>query len=76
MQAKAAESLLAFAEQTVPALRGLDGKAVYDTVEQRYSELLGALRWFIAEARADEALRLACSLAEVTTAPPRRGRQD
>jgi len=76
VQAKAAESLLAFAEQTVPARRGLDGKAVSDTVEQRYSELLGALRWFIAEARADEALRLASSIAEVTTAPPRRGRQD
>jgi len=54
----------------------LDDKAVSDKVEQRYSELLGTLRWFIAEARADEALRLACSLAEVTTAPPRRGRQD
>src|SRR5213076_874855 len=32
-------------------------------IEQRYSELLGALRWFIDERRTDEALRLASSLA-------------
>jgi len=63
VQAKAAESLLAFAEQTVPGLRGLDGKATSAKIEQRYSELLGALRWFIDERRTDEALRLASSLA-------------
>src|SRR5438270_5147782 len=63
VQAKAAESLLAFAEQTVPGLRGLDGKAISAKIEQRYRELLGALGWFVDERRTDEALRLASSLA-------------
>src|SRR5437762_2334748 len=34
VQAKAAESLLAFAEQTVPGLRGLDGRATSFKIEQ------------------------------------------
>jgi hypothetical protein len=40
VHAKAAESLLAFAEQTVPGLRGLDRNAASDGLEQRYSDLL------------------------------------
>ena len=44
VDAEAAESLLAFAEQTVPGLRGLDGKAVSDQLEQRHGDLLEALR--------------------------------
>ena len=44
MNAQAAASLLHFAEETVPGLRGLDGKAAASALEQRYGELLEALR--------------------------------
>ena len=63
VDATTAASLLAFAERMVPGLRGLDGKAVSGEIEQRYVDLLEALRWFIDERRADEALRLASALA-------------
>ena len=62
MNRQTAESLLHFAEGVVPALRGAEGKAMFAQLEQRYDELLSALRWFIAERRTDEGLRLATSL--------------
>ena len=61
--AKAPEALLAFAQETVPGLRGLDRKAKSDEIEQRYGDLLTALGWFIDERRTDEALRLTSLLA-------------
>ena len=51
------------AEETVPGLRGLDGKAAYSKLERRYGDLLAALQWIIDEGRTDEALRLASWLA-------------
>ena len=73
MNAQAAASLLHFAEETVPGLRGLDGKAAASALEQRYGELLEALRWFIDQGRADEALRLASLLAPFWMATKRLG---
>jgi tetratricopeptide (TPR) repeat protein len=73
VDANAAESLRAFAEQTVPGLRGLDGKAVSGDLEQRYGELLAALQWFIDRRRGDDALRLASLLAPFWMATKRLG---
>jgi tetratricopeptide (TPR) repeat protein len=73
VNAKEAESLLGFAEQTVPGLRGLDGKTVSGQLEQRYGELLAALHWFIDQGRKDEALRLASLLAPFWMATKRLG---
>jgi tetratricopeptide (TPR) repeat protein len=73
VNAKEAESLLGFAEQTVPGLRGLDGKTVSGQLEQRYGELLAALQWFIDQGRRDEALRLASLLAPFWMATKRLG---
>jgi tetratricopeptide (TPR) repeat protein len=62
VDARTAESLLTFSEGAGPRLRALDSKAVFAQLEQRYDDLLSALRWFIDGGRTDEALRLASSL--------------
>jgi len=62
VDAQTAESLLTFAETASPQLRGLQGKAAREQLEQQYSDLLSALDWFIAQERIDEAFRLANSL--------------
>lgn len=63
MDATTAQSLLTFAETTGPMLRGPEGKAGLGQFEQRYSDLLAAMRWFIAQEHTDESLRLASSLS-------------
>ena len=62
MDAHLAESLLTLAEQAGPALRGLDSKAAFDQLDERYGDLQLAMRWFIEQGRADEALRMASAL--------------
>jgi tetratricopeptide (TPR) repeat protein len=62
MDAPAAEALLAFAEQTAPALRGPDAKPAHDAVEENYADLIAATAWFVDERRTDDALRLATAL--------------
>jgi tetratricopeptide (TPR) repeat protein len=62
MDAQTAESLLNFAEGVRPGLLGLDAKAVFGQLEQRYRDLLAALQWFIAQERTDESLRLTSAL--------------
>jgi len=57
-----AESLLNFAEEVGPGLRGLEAKAVFGQLDQRYGDLQSAIEWFIDKGRTDEALRLAISL--------------
>ena len=62
MNRSTAESLLAFAESTGPAVRGADGKAASDAIEARSSELVAAIDWFVGARRADEGLRVANAL--------------
>jgi non-specific serine/threonine protein kinase len=62
MDEHTATSLLTFAEDSGPALRGPEAKAVFAQFEQQYSELLAAMQWFIDQGRADESLRLGSSL--------------
>jgi hypothetical protein len=57
-----AESLLTLAEHAGPALRGLDSKAAFEQLDERYGDLQLALLWFIDQGRADEALRMASAL--------------
>lgn len=63
MEAGEAESLLALAERAGPGLQGLDRKAQFAELEDRYDDLIGALEWFVDQGRADEAILLARSLA-------------
>jgi len=62
VDAKAAQSLLDFAELSAPQLRGMDAKAVLGKLERRYGDLLAAMGWFVDHGRSDEAFRLATSL--------------
>lgn len=62
MDARSAQSLLSFAEGAGPGLRGLEAKALFQQLDQRYGDLLSAFQWFIARGRTDESLRLASSL--------------
>jgi tetratricopeptide (TPR) repeat protein len=62
MDAPTAHSLLSFAETSLPKLRGAEAKELLAECEQKYSDLLAAMRWFIAEQHTDESLRLASSL--------------
>jgi tetratricopeptide (TPR) repeat protein len=57
-----AKSLLTFAEDAVPRLRGLDARAIFGELEERYADLLAAMEWFLARGRPDESRRLATSL--------------
>jgi len=68
-----AESLLRFAEETVPGLRGLHGKAARGQLDERDAELQEAMRWFIEQLRADESFRLASSLVPYWMATKRLG---
>jgi tetratricopeptide (TPR) repeat protein len=63
VDARAAESLLDFGERAGPGLQGLDRKAVFEQLEERYGDLLEAIQWFVEHGRTDEALRLARSLS-------------
>src|SRR5688572_25874895 len=62
MEARLAQSLLTFAEETGARLRGLESKAALDDLAQKYGELQSAMEWFIDQGRADEALRTASAL--------------
>jgi tetratricopeptide (TPR) repeat protein len=63
VDAQSAEKLLVLAEGAGPGLRGLNANALFEELEGRYDDLLGALEWFIDDGRTDEALRLAIALA-------------
>jgi len=63
VDARAAESLLDFAERAGPGLMGLDRKPLFGQLEERYGDLLAAMQWFLDQERTDEAIRLARSLA-------------
>jgi tetratricopeptide (TPR) repeat protein len=71
VDATAAESLLAFAEQAGPGLRGVGANALFEELERRDADLLAALGWFIDEGRTDDALRMAIALAPVWMARKR-----
>jgi non-specific serine/threonine protein kinase len=62
MDARSAQSLLTFAEDTEPELRGIQAKAALGRLGGRYDELQGALQWFLDKGQTDEAFRLASSL--------------
>jgi tetratricopeptide (TPR) repeat protein len=62
VNARLAESLLTFAEEVGPRLRGLDSKAAIEELAQRYEELQSVMEWFIDQERVDEALRTASAL--------------
>lgn len=62
MDEQLAQSLLKSVEEAGPALRGLDAKAVFRRLEDQYSDLQRALKWFIDTERANEAFRLATAL--------------
>jgi tetratricopeptide (TPR) repeat protein len=55
-------SHLAFAEEAVTGLRGLEADAVLGQLEARYPELLAAVEWFLDQGRNDQALRLVSAL--------------
>src|SRR5262245_30493324 len=55
--------LLGIAEDTTPALMGLDARSALARLEQRHPELADALGWFIDQQRSDEAMRMAIALA-------------
>lgn len=71
MDSASADSLLEFAEQAGPRLRGLDANALFDELEARDAELLGAIQWFLDTGRTDDALRLAIAMAPVWMARQR-----
>lgn len=58
-----AAALLELAETAGPGLHGLDRKALFEQLEARHDDLLAGIRWFLDHDRADEAVRLARSLA-------------
>lgn len=62
VDASTAESLLAFAESAGAAVRGVDGKAAVDAIDERSADLVATIGWFVDEGRTDEALRLAIGL--------------
>jgi non-specific serine/threonine protein kinase len=71
MNEQDAMTLLALAESAVQRERGLDGKAAFAELEQRYPDLLDALRWLLKHNRGDGALRLTSALAPFWTATQR-----
>ena len=71
INAKAAEALRDFAEESSIGLVGLETRTVFEQFERRYPDLLDALRWFIDQERTDDALRLAISLAQFWMATKR-----
>jgi len=73
MDAQTAQSLLTYAETTEPMSRGPEAKARLTQFDQRYGDLLAAMRWFIAQRHTDEGLRLASSLTGFWMATKRLG---
>jgi tetratricopeptide (TPR) repeat protein len=71
MNTQIAESLRDFAEEACLGLLGLDSRAVFVQLEQRYGDLQAAMWWFISEECTDDALRLATSLAQFWMATKR-----
>lgn len=71
MDAASAESLLQFAEQVGPALRGLDARARFGELEAKNEDLAAALQWFLDAEQTDDAMRLSIALAPLWMA---RGR--
>jgi tetratricopeptide (TPR) repeat protein len=71
VDARAAESLLNFAERAGSGLKGLDAKALSGQLEERYGDLLAAMQWFLDQGRSDETIRLAISLADFWSATER-----
>jgi tetratricopeptide (TPR) repeat protein len=71
VDAQTAESLLTFAEEAGPGLRGVDANALFARLEDKYDDLLAALQWFIDNGRTDDSLRLAIALAPVWMAHKR-----
>jgi tetratricopeptide (TPR) repeat protein len=62
MDARAAGSLLDLAESTRAGISGPDSEAEIRRIEERYADLMAALRWFVDQVRPDEARRLANGL--------------
>jgi tetratricopeptide (TPR) repeat protein len=71
VDARAAESLLDLGETAGPGLMGLDRRALFAQLEERYDDLLAAMQWFLDQGRTDEAIRLARSLSAFWTATRR-----
>src|SRR5690606_1731396 len=57
-----AQSLLNFAENIAPKLRGLESHAQLEQLERKYGDLKLAIWWFIEQQCATEALRITNSL--------------
>jgi hypothetical protein len=62
MDRSTAESLLSLAEQAAPRIKGVEAKATLSELEERSTELLEAIEWFVDQQRTDDALRLANAL--------------
>jgi tetratricopeptide (TPR) repeat protein len=62
MDARAAETLLALAEEASARSRGPEAKAAVEQLENEYDALVAAIQWFIDQGRTDEALRVANAL--------------
>jgi len=62
MDVQTAQSLLNFAENIAPKLRGLESHAQLEQLERKYGDLKLAIWWFIEQQCATEALRIANSL--------------
>jgi tetratricopeptide (TPR) repeat protein len=62
VDARAAELLLRVAEDASAKLRGPGSKQTLQHLDDEYTDLVGALQWFVDQERTDEALRLASAL--------------
>lgn len=62
MDVQTAQSLLNFAEDITPKLRGLEAHAQLEQLERKYGDLKLAIWWFIEQKCATEALRVTNSL--------------
>ena len=62
MDAETARSLLNFAEEGGPGLRGLEANALLQQLEKKYGDMKLAMWWFIERGYATEVFRLASSL--------------
>lgn len=66
-----AESLLTFAEQAAPRLRGLETKAAFESLDRRSADLETAMQWFVDQRHTDHAFRLANALVNFWMATKR-----
>lgn len=62
MDAQTAQSLLSFAEEAGPKLRGPESKTLFEQFSRQYAELQAALQWYIEQEDATEAFRFASAL--------------